>query len=199
MRRFATCCLFGSAVFALAVLVACKGAAPAAAPPPAAPDFRPTSPIAELMGSMVEPSADVLWNSVATVVNDKGVDTKEPKTDEEWAEVKRSAVTLVEATNLLLIDRPAAHPGERSKNPNVELQPEEIDKLRAQDPATWKMYVKGLYDAALPALNAVNKKDAMALLNSGEGIDTACENCHLHYWYPPNKAPASVPTPGKSE
>ena len=196
MRRFATCCLLASAVFALAVLVACKAAPP---PPPPAPEFRPTSPLTEIMGSMVEPSADVLWNSVATVVNEKGVDTKEPKADEEWAEVKRSAVTLVEATNLLLIDRPVAHPGEKSKNPNVELQPEEIDKLRKEDPATWKMYVKGLYDAALPALNAVNKKDAMALLNSGEGIDAACENCHLHYWYPPKDAPAAAPSQRKSE
>ena len=198
MRRFTTYCLLGSAVFALAVLVACKAAAPAAPPAPAA-EFRPTSPLTELMASMVEPSADVLWNSVATVVNDKGVDTKEPKTDEEWAEVKRSAVTLVEATNLMLMDRPAAHPGEKSKNPNVELQPEEIDKLRAQDPATWKKYVKGLYDAALPALNAVNKRDATALLNSGEGIDQACENCHLHYWYPPKDAPGAAPGAGKSE
>jgi len=196
MRRSALYVLFTSAVLALVVVTGCKAAAP---PPPPAPEFRPTSPLSEIMGSMVEPSADVLWNSVATVVNDKGVDTKAPHTDEEWAEVKRSAVTLVEATNLLLIDRPAAHPGDKSKNPNVELSPEEIDKLRAQDPATWKMYVKALYDAALPALNAVNKKDADALLASGEGIDTACENCHLHYWYPPNKAPAAAPSQRKSE
>jgi hypothetical protein len=196
MRRFAPYYLLGCSALALAVLVACKAAAP---PPPPTSDFRPTSPLSEIMASMVEPSADVLWNSVATVVNEKGVDVKAPKTDEEWAEVKRSAVTLVEATNLLLIDRPAAHPGEKSKNPNVELSPEEIDKLRAQDPATWKMYVKGLYDAAVPALNAVNKRDSDALLNSGEGIDMACENCHLHYWYPPSKAPDAAPSPRQSE
>ena len=27
-----------------------------------------------------------------------------------------------------------------------------------------------------------------------EGIDVACENCHLPYWYPPHKAPASLPS-----
>ena len=196
MRRFAMSFSLGLAIFAVALIAACKAAPP---PPPPAPAFRPNSPIVEIMEYMVEPSADVLWESVATIVNEKGIDDRRPRTDEEWTVVKRSAVTLVEATNLLLIDRPAAHPGDKSENPNIELPPEEIDKLRAQDPELWKKYVKALYDAALPALNAINKKDADALLNSGEGIDTACENCHLHYWYPPNKAPAVAPSPRKSE
>ena len=146
------------------------------------------------MDSLVDPSADVLWESVATIVNAKGIEDRRPRTDEEWATVRRSAVALVEATNLLLIDRPTGKPGEKSANPNVELSPEEIDALRAKDPATWKMFVKGLYDAAVPSLNAINAKNADELLNSGEGIDTACENCHLHYWYPPGKVPAVPPS-----
>lgn len=196
MRRFALGFSFSLAVFAGALIAGCKAAPP---PPPPAPEFRPTSPIADVMKYMVEPSADVLWNAVATTVNEKGVDDHRPTTDEEWTAVKRSAVTLVEATNLLLIDRPAAHPGTKSANPNIELEPEQIDKLRHDDPETWKKFVKGLYDAAMPALNAINKKDADGLGSAGEGIDTACENCHLHYWYPPSKAPNVAPSPRKSE
>ena len=190
MRRFAMSLSLGLAIFAVALIAACKAAPP---PAPPAPEFRPRA-LSEVMKYMVEPSADVLWNAVATTVNEKGIDDHRPTTDEEWTAVKRSAVTLVEATNLMLIDRPTANPGEKSANPNVELEPAQIDKLRADDPATWKTFVKALYDAALPALNAVNKKDADGLGAAGEGIDTACENCHLHYWYPPNKAPASVPS-----
>ena len=108
--------------------------------------------------------------------------------------VKRSAVSLVESTNLILIDRPVANPGTKSANPNVELEPAQIDKLRHDDPELWKKYVKALYDAAMPAYNAVNKKDADALGAAGEGIDTACENCHLHYWYPPGKTPDVAPS-----
>ena len=195
MRRFAISFSLVLAIFVVALIAGCKAAPP---PPPPAAEFRPM-PIIDVMEFMVEPSADVLWESVATIVNEKGIDDRRPRTDEEWTVVKRSAVTLVEATNLLLIDRPAAHPGDKSENPNIELPPEEIDKLRAQDPELWKKYVKALYDAAMPALNAINKKDADALLNAGEGIDTACENCHLHYWYPPNKAPDVAPSPRKSE
>jgi hypothetical protein len=196
MRRFATFLSLSIAVFLVALIAGCKAAPP---PAPPAPEFRPNSPIVEIMEFMVEPSADVLWESVATIVNEKGIDDRRPRTKEEWTVVKRSAVTLVEATNLLLIDRPAAHPGTKSENPNIELEPAQIDKLRADDPASWKMYVKALYGAAVPALYASTKEDADARLTAGEGIDTACENCHLHYWYPPNKAPDVAPSPRKTE
>ncbi len=196
MRRFVTCLSLGLAIFVVAIIAGCKAAPP---PLPPAPEFRPTATIREVMDSMVDPSADVLWESVATIVNEKGIEDRRPRTDEEWATVKRSAVTLVEATNLLLIDRHAGRADEVSANPNIELAPAEIDALRAKDPETWKMFVKGLYDSAMPALNAINAKNADQLLNAGEGIDTACENCHLHYWYPPNKVPAEVPSTRKSE
>ena len=196
MRRSAACVSVGVCLFAGVLAAGCKAAPP---PAPPAPEFRPTATIKEVMDSMVDPSADVIWDSVATVVNEKGIEDRRPRTDEEWAVVKRSAVTLVEATNLLLIDRHTGKPGEKSEDPNVELSPEEIDALRAKDPATWKMFVKGLYDSAIPALNAINAKNADELLNSSGAIDTACENCHLHYWYPPGKVPPAVPSTGKSE
>ena len=197
MRRFAS---FGNAGVGLLVMLAVAGCKAAAPPPaPAAPEFRPTATIREIMGNMIDPSADVLWESVATIVSQTGIDDRRPRTDDEWAAVKRSAVTLVEATNLLLIDRPTGTKADISANPNIELSPAEIDVLRQKDPELWKKFVKALYDSAMPALNAINAKDADALLNSGEALDIACENCHLHYWYPPNKAPAVAPSPRKSE
>ena len=36
----------------------------------------------------------------------------------------------------------------------------------------------------MESLKAIEKKDAEGLLNTGDGIDKACENCHLKYWYP---------------
>jgi len=191
MRRFATYLTLGLGLLVVALISGCRAAPP---PAPPAPEFRPTATVREVMGNMVDPSADVLWESVATIVSEKGIDDRRPRTDEEWAAVKRSAVTLVEATNLLLIDRPTGRTEDISANPNIELSPAEIDAVRKKDPEAWKGFVKGLYDSAVPALNAINAKDADALLNSGEGIDVACENCHLHYWYPPNKTPPSIPS-----
>jgi hypothetical protein len=107
--------------------VACNRSQPAQESP-----FRPTSTIKDIMDSEVDPSADALWESVATTVSAAGVDEKQPKTPEEWAEVRRRAITLIEATNLLIMEgRHVAKPGEKAENEEVELGPEEIEKLIA--------------------------------------------------------------------
>jgi hypothetical protein len=33
-------------------------------------------------------------------------------------------------------------------------------------------------------LDAVDRRDVDALLVAGDGLDLACENCHVVYWYP---------------
>ena len=174
-------------LFSVAIISACRQAPP---PAPPAPAFRPTATVQDIMDSMVDPNADVLWESVATIVNAKGIDERQPRTDDEWKAVRRAAVTLLEATNLLLIDRQVAKPGVKSENPGIELGPEEIDAIRKKDPDAWVKYAHGLYDTVIPALKAIDAKDPMGLQNAGADIDVACENCHQHYWYPNDKKPS---------
>ena len=153
--------------------------------------YRPTATIKDIMVSIIDPEADVLWNSVATIISAAGTEEREPRTDEEWAAVRQSAIQLVEATNLLRIPgRQVAKPGEKSENPRIELEPETMQKLIADDPATWTMRVNALHDAAVPALNAINARNAKGLFDAGEHIESACESCHQQYWYPPKEAPA---------
>jgi hypothetical protein len=159
--------------------------------PGARPAFRTDATVKDIMDSIVDPQADVLWNSVATIVSATGTEERAPQTDEEWAAVRRGAVQLVEVTNLLLIPgRLVARPGEKSQNPRIELEPEAIQKLIADDPATWGKLVDGLHDAALPALTAINAKDVKGLFDAGDKLEHACETCHQNYWYPPQHAPA---------
>ena len=185
MKRFIPL-IPGVLLFTLAVVAACRQAPPAAPPAPA---FRPTATVQDLMLHMVDPNADVLWESVATIVNAKGVDERQPRTEEEWMAVRHAAITLLEATNLLLLERPIAKPGVKSENPGIELGPEEIDAIRKKDPDAWVKYAHGLYDTVVPALKAIDAKDAQGLQNAGADIDVACENCHQHYWYPNDKRP----------
>lgn len=183
MRRFSILFVVSSAVF---LVVACNKAqvAPAPAPSP----LRPTASIKDIMDSMVDPSADTLWESVATIVSAAGTEERRPKTDEDWANVRRRAVTLMEATNLLVMDgRHVAKPGQKSENPGIELEPEEMEKLINDDRTSFVNFAHKLYDSAETALTAIDKKDAQGLLDAGEGIDNACENCHLKYWYPLDK------------
>ena len=159
--------------------------------------FRPTATVKDIMTSIIDPEADVLWNSVATIVSVKGTEERAPRTDEEWAAVRRSAVQLVEAANLLRVPgRHVARPGEKSENPRIELQPETIQKMIAEDPAGWGALVDRLQDAAVPALNAIDAKNAKGLFDAGEHIEHACEACHQRYWYPPKEASAWNHEPG---
>ena len=161
--------------------------------------YEVTATVKDIMDSMVDPIADVLWESVATLVTDKGTEERLPKTDEDWLKVRRGAITLIEATNLLRMPgRKIARPGEKSENPNVELEPEEMQALVDKDRETWNKMAHALHAAASEALRNIEAKNAQGLMDAGEQIDTACENCHLKYWYPnqvipefPKNLPAS--------
>lgn len=154
-------------------------------------EYRPTTTIRDLMDGIVDPAADTIWNSVATTITTKGKEEKEPHTAEEWTTVRRSAVQLLEASNLLQIPgRHVAMPGQRNEQ-GIELQPEQIETLINQDRRAWIKLAHGLHDAATQAINAADEKDPAKVLESGEQIDNACEHCHQRYWYPhPAQSPA---------
>jgi len=168
MRKYLFLALTSTLVF---------GAACTAKPQQAAQqesDYRPTATVKDIMDSLVDPGSDVLWDSVETIV-----------TDEEWKNVRNHAIMLLEATNLLLVPgRHVAKPGEKADDPKVELAPEQIETLINQDRAAWIKFAHGLQDATMESMKAIEKKDPEGLLNTGDGIDKACENCHLKYWYP---------------
>jgi cytochrome c' len=154
-----------------------------AAPP--APALLKTATIKDIMDSMVDPSGDFMFESVAQISDEHGITNKAPQTDEEWEEVRHHAFILLEAPNLLTMEgRKVAQPHERSKNPQVELQPEDIQKLVDGDRVSFVRRARKLQDAAEMALKATEAKDKDALFHAIENIDKACESCHLHYWYP---------------
>jgi len=156
--------------------------------PPAEPDLLRTATIKDIMDSMVDPSAEFLFDSVATIADERGITEKAPHTDEEWLEVRRRAIQLLEAPNLLVTTgRQVALAGEQSKNPEIELQPAQIQQLIDGDRVSFVTRARALQDAAMMALKASDARDKGALFAACERIDKACENCHLHYWYPNDK------------
>ena len=159
------------------------------APPPAqAPDLLRLATIKDIMDSMVNPSGDFVFESVQEIADEHGITEKAPKTDAEWESVRRHLFVLLEAPNLLTMEgRQVARPEDRSRNPEVENQPEEVQKLVDADRQSFIRRARRLQDAAALALKAVDAKDKNALFHAIEGIDKACENCHLHYWYPNDK------------
>jgi hypothetical protein len=175
--------------FASAALIvaACRGPQASAS---AAPDYSPTATIKDLMEAIVDPSADVVWDAVTTTVDASGIDEQAPRTDEEWATVRRGAIRLVESTNLLMMPgRHVAQAGERSVTPGIELEPEEMEALINKDWSAWTGHVRALHDVSMEVLATIDKKDAPALADIGGRLDEVCEGCHRQYWYPNEVVP----------
>jgi hypothetical protein len=187
----------------LITIAACTTPAPpppADAPDPAQPQYAPTATIKEIMLSIVDPAADVVWLSVTTVQSSAGTVDTAPKNDEEWQQVRQGAVRLTEAANLLMMPgRHVAHPGEKSETPGVELEPSEMEELINKDPAAWQKHASDLHDAGLAVLGAIDAKDSQKVFEIGEQIEVACESCHRQYWYPNEKIPEIPSSPSSTQ
>jgi len=151
--------------------------------------------VKEIMEGIVDPSADVLWESVATNITAAGVEEKAPKTDEEWAVVQHSALMLAEAANLLKMrGREIARPGDANtkSGPDApELTPAEIQEKVNRDWNLWITHANRLQEKAVEAWRIANARDVNGIIEVGDALDKACESCHLEYWYPDLKKPRS--------
>lgn|SRR5689334_6636754 len=133
-----------------------RQAAPAAVSAPA-PTQPPVATVKQIMGAIVGPAANTVFESVSTTVSAAGIEEKAPKSDDEWAAVGSSAAALVESANLLTLGN------------------------RAIDRDEWLKMSKAMADAGMTALKATEKKDAAGVLAAGEAINSSCDSCHRKY------------------
>jgi hypothetical protein len=167
-------------------------AAPAAGSGNAAGDRQVYTSIKELMDSIIDPSADALWGAVGTVVDKEGIHEALPKTQEEWLDVRRAAVRLVEGSNLLMMpSREGAPAGTKSEVAGVELEPAEITVLMKTRRKSFDGFAKAFQVLSLESMRAIDAKDGVLLLDIGARMEEVCESCHQTFWYPPAK-PAST-------
>ena len=156
--------------------------------------YRLTATLQDLMDGIIDPSADVLWDSVAYIATTKGTEDRQPRTDEEWKAVRNSAITLIEAANLLSMPgrRVAAAHTPTDAPPGLgELSHAEIQQRIDATHDSFTQFARGLQDAGLKALAAIAAKDAQGLMDAGGTIDEACEACHVTYWYPNQNRPGT--------
>jgi hypothetical protein len=147
--------------------------------------------VKELMRDMIDPLSDNIFDSVKTVITEKGTVETTPKTDADWEKIRIGAVTLAEGIYLLKIPRPIAPPGDENNGtgPNaVELTPAQIKAKLEADPVEWNARIEALRNVGLEVLDIVKRKDVKELWDAGENLDQACENCHRSYWYPGENA-----------
>jgi hypothetical protein len=154
-------------------------------------DRRTYLTIKDLMESIVDPSADVIWGAAGTVADKQGIRDLSPKTPEEWLEVRRAAVRLVEGGNLLMMPgREAAPAGVKSEAPGIELEPAEITALIGKEREGFDAFAMALQAIGVEALQAIEAKNTDLLIEIGGRMEEVCESCHKTFWYPQEQAAA---------
>jgi hypothetical protein len=124
---------------------------------PKPPQVNTVLSLKQVMEWVIDPNADVVWDSVKSISNIKGTIEIYPRTDAQWEAVRNSAATLVEAGNLLMIEG------------------------RAKEGNQWMEYSKRLSRTAEIALKAAQDKNKDALFDAGGKIYNACKACHDKY------------------
>ena len=110
--------------------------------------FPPVVSVRQLMLDLIHPSS----NDILLAIFRGG-----PKDEKEWAAVRRSAVTLAETGNLLMMQG------------------------RARDQGDWMKDAKLLVDVGNSAYKAAQAKDGAALAGLAGAVDASCTTCHKQY------------------
>lgn len=117
----------------------------------------PELPLKQLMEWVIDPAADVVWESVKSISTDQGTKEIAPDTEEQWDAVRNAAAVLIETGASLTAEG------------------------RARGGDDWTRAARRLVDAARDALKAAQGKDAAAVFDAGGRIYNACAGCHHQY------------------
>ncbi len=142
--------------------------------------------IEDLMTSLVMPNAELLWNAVSYIATAQGVTETMPETDDDWTRLRASAITLIEAGNMLMVPgREILTNGGDPAAAGFLLAPDEIALLIADDFQSWQGYAQSMQESTRMTLQAIELRDIMGLTEWGAEINEACDACHAQYWYRP--------------
>jgi hypothetical protein len=142
----------------------------------------------DIMSAMVAPAADRIWNAAGTTSDATGTRSNAPQTVAEWAEVRRSAVILGESMHLVATARRPVVTGMSSDRATPDgggLSPAEIQALIDGDRGEFTRLAKAMQDTAIRVIEAADSRDAGSFEALGTELDSACEGCHIKFWYPP--------------
>lgn len=141
-------------VFSLALALAMTIAGCAPEPPP----FEAVADVRQLMLTVVEPAAEVYWDSVGTIMTLDGTEEIAPSTTAEWEAVRNAAMVIAESGNLLLLPgRVAGH---------------------EQEAERWTKFSLDLIATGRQALVAAEARDPSAVFYAGGEVYLVCADCH---------------------
>jgi hypothetical protein len=141
---------------------------PPSSSPAAGPEAKPAAP--RIVGTMSELMIDLIYPTSDAILY---VETRAPKNDIEWNELRAKTLMLTEAANLLMM------PG------------------RARDQDRWMADAKLMLDAGAAAFRAAKNKDLNALIALNDQVYVSCTTCHMHYRTSYGRGRATAPPPAR--
>jgi cytochrome c556 len=150
-----------------------------------------------IMDTVIDPSADALWEAAGTVVTAKGPKAHRPHTAKQWRHARSLALQIAQGAKLLQVRRPVGGDGHwvlaDASTPGIRTAAQ-IEADIAHDPQRFYAAAARLERTAQDAADALGRRDLGAFLDAGARIDSACEACHAAYWYP-RDPPRPLPNP----
>jgi len=123
------------------------------------PAYRPIASVKQTMEWILDPAADLIWDSAGFIITAEGETDLSPTTDAGWERVRNGAVVVAETGNLLMM------PG-RSAG------------------ADWVAYARQLTARGELAMAAAEAQDVNLLFDAGGQIYQVCRACHEQYMVP---------------
>jgi hypothetical protein len=108
------------------------------------------------MESVIDPSADIIWASVGTIITVAGEENIRPRTEEEWMAVRNAAVVVAESGNLLMM----------------------VPRAKDQE---WMRIAQAMVETGAKAIKAAEARNADQVFDVGGEIYEVCTNCHSKY------------------
>ena len=123
---------------------------------PISAHYEVVTDISHTMKFIIDPAADVIWDSSGSIITATGEQDLAPATPDAWTKVEAAAAVLAESGNLLMM------PG-RSAGPD------------------WNKHSSDLISAGKLAMAAAEQQDASALFDAGGSLYQVCLACHNQY------------------
>tara|TARA_R110000772_G_scaffold218056_3_gene328687 strand:+ start:319 stop:903 length:585 start_codon:yes stop_codon:yes gene_type:complete len=148
-------------------------------------EFNTQLTIRDVMNTLIDPNADVIWEAVGFEASlENGIVESKPETDAEWDALSKNAIAMIEGANSLMIPgRRVAPPGSTTDFPDAEYEPLEVEEKLREDSASWIGFAQAFQASTFEVLAAINARDLDAYTIAGGRVDDACTACHQQYWY----------------
>lgn len=169
--------------FAVMALAGCQAGADADADETAAD----LGSIHAVMVDKIVPTSELVWGSFGVSYEGDEMVELAPATDEEWAGVEQAAMNIAEGSKLLQAGNlPVKLDGETIQDEGTQgtLTPAQIQELIDANQPAFAEFAKALEANALEIAAAAKARDAARVEELGGQMDSACENCHVIFWYP---------------